>query len=385
MKNTRLYFHWRDTRTALRFRTAVSLHSHTRHSREGLDFLPGILHRIPVLRHAIAYQERRFETRHGCRLDYSHGCWTPPLHEREALALERGQIANSLGLQPLVSLSDHDNIDAASNLQLFEDSADLPVSIEWSIPYCTTVFHVGVHNLPRQEATAWVRSMAEYTKTRRDDLRRDLLAALAENPEVLVVFNHPLWDFSRPLWNSTGAGGLAFRGMVHSFIAEHREWLHAIELNGLRPWAENREVMDLAAQFGMCLVSGGDRHGAEPNANLNLTQASNFAAFVDEIRRDGTSEILFMPQYRQPFVHRRWDTVWDVIREYPEHPGRVHWTDRFYLRNYEGEWVTFSSTWEGGNRPAVVAFTMALLRFAGREPIRSRLRAALRSGGEVLP
>jgi len=35
----------------------------------------------------------------------------------------------------------------------------------------------------------------------------------------------------------------------------------------------------------MLLVSGGDRHGVEPNANINLTNATSFTEFVHEIRR----------------------------------------------------------------------------------------------------
>ncbi len=45
----------------------------------------------------------------------------------------------------------------------------------------------------------------------------------------------------------------------------------------------------------MLLISGGDRHGVEPNANINLTNATSFTEFVHEIRRQKKSNVLFMP------------------------------------------------------------------------------------------
>jgi len=51
------------------------------------------------------------------------------------------QIAN-LGLRPLVSLTDHDNIDAGLALE------DEPISVEWTVPYERSIVHLGIHNLP---------------------------------------------------------------------------------------------------------------------------------------------------------------------------------------------------------------------------------------------
>lgn len=66
------------------------------------------------------------------------------------------------------------------------------------------------------------------------------------------------------------------------------------EINGLRPWRENRAVIAFAEAAAKPVISGGDRHGLEPNANLNLTNAANFAEFADEVRT-GWSDILIMP------------------------------------------------------------------------------------------
>ncbi len=53
-----------------------------------------------------------------------------------------------------------------------------------------------------------------------------------------------------------------------------------------------------------CSIAGGDRHGVEPNANINLTNATTFTEFVHEVRREKKSRVLFMPQYAEPWKHR---------------------------------------------------------------------------------
>jgi hypothetical protein len=81
----------------------------------------------------------------------------------------------------------------------------------------------------------------------------------------------------------------------------------------------------------MVLISGGDRHGVEPNANINLTNAASFTEFVHEIRRERKSSVLFMPQYAQPWKHRLLQSTIDAIRNYPEFPqGSRNWDERAY-------------------------------------------------------
>ena len=106
--------------------------------------------------------------------------------------------------------------------------------------------------------------------------------------------------------------------LVGRFLERFGEHVHALELNGLRPWRENRRVMWLAEYSGHVLVSGGDRHGLEPNANINLTNTQTFAEFVAELREDGISDILFMPQYREPLRLRMIETMCDIVRDYPD-------------------------------------------------------------------
>ena len=63
MTRARLHFLWQDRQAAKRFRTGVSLHSHTMHSAESLDVIPRYTAGIPVLGSIIRAQERRY--RHG--------------------------------------------------------------------------------------------------------------------------------------------------------------------------------------------------------------------------------------------------------------------------------------------------------------------------------
>ncbi len=245
-------------------RAGVSLHSHTLHSRETFAGLP----------------------------------WTPPLNPAQAVALEAGQI-HSFGLQPLVSLSDHDNIKAALELRATPEGRPTPVSVEWSVPWRGADIHLGIHNMPPARACERMSALARFTSIPRESELPDILDWLHDDPATLIVWNHPLWDES-------GLGAERYSFVSKGFLRLLRPWIHALEVNGLRPWQENRRVMKWAAAQSLPAISGGDRHGCEPNAFLNLTRAATFAEFVDEVREDHHSRILAMPQYRNSLIRRLW-------------------------------------------------------------------------------
>ena len=79
--------------------TGISLHSHTSHSKERLDFIPRLSSRVPILRSLVRAQERRYEERYGRAFNYLDAWWTPPVSPREALSLERRHI-EEMGLPP---------------------------------------------------------------------------------------------------------------------------------------------------------------------------------------------------------------------------------------------------------------------------------------------
>src|SRR5256885_6661415 len=72
--------------TARRFRTAVSLHSHTLHSRETLSFIGRLAKRVGPIRAALMRGEARYKSVHGSSLDLSRAWWTPPAAPYQAWA-----------------------------------------------------------------------------------------------------------------------------------------------------------------------------------------------------------------------------------------------------------------------------------------------------------
>jgi hypothetical protein len=228
-----------------------------------------------------------------------------------------------------VSLSDHDNIEAGLHLQVVPQTSSVPVSVEWSVPYTGTCFHVGVHNLPRESASTWMKELARYTFSPEPALLRRLLHELHACPSTLVVLNHPFWS-------AEGVDPGTQHSSVVRFLEEYRGVIHALEINGLRPRSENRAVMELANAYDLPSISGGDRHGCEPGATLNLTTAGTFEEFVGEIRRDRYSQILLMPQYFEPLKLRLFGEAWHILGEAPGEFGRRHWTARVFYINNEG-------------------------------------------------
>jgi len=98
------------------YNSAVSLHSHTSHSRESLGFIPRYSRCLPALDYLVRKQMDRYERIHGRPLDFERAWWTPPLTAREAFDLERSSIETTLNCHALVSLSDHDDIEAGIEL-----------------------------------------------------------------------------------------------------------------------------------------------------------------------------------------------------------------------------------------------------------------------------
>jgi hypothetical protein len=360
---------WRTPSAADRFRGAVSLHSHTMHSREGLDFIPRVMRKIGFV-HAIFRRVEHAHTRRtGRSIGYDRAFWRPPLNPQAAYSLEANQIREKLGLQPLVSLTDHDDLEACAELRAI--GVPVPYSVEWTVPYGATVFHIGVHNLPEDAAFEFHGRMAEYTSRPRRAQLVEILAALSEASDVLVVLNHPFCNeerLDRP----------AHTRLLKKFLAAHRRHIHALELNGLQPASDNRLVVRLAEEIGLPVISGGDRHCLEPNANVNLTDAGSFAEFVHEVRRDRLSRVLFLAQYREPIAARYIEFIWHAVQTYPDMPGRERWVDRIFFEPFDrpGTVVPLTSEWTNGG-PAVIRGFISAVGFLATPHIRGALRLAL--------
>ena len=188
----------------------------------------------------------------------------------------------------------------------------------------------------------------------------ELLAGLAEIKDLLIVLNHPMWDLC-------AVGPEAHRRSVEQFLAGHNQFIHAFELGGLRSWGENQRVVDFADAWKRPVISGGDRHGCEPNAVVNVTNANSFADFVQEIR-EGHSNLVFMPQYQQSLVVRTMHTLLDVIRYIPEHPIGPNWDDRTFHPGPNGDILPLSQIWE--QTPPFIDRIFAGFRLTEIEPVK---------------
>src|SRR6266568_2553671 len=339
MAKSTISYLWCDQNASQGFRSGVSLHSHTNQSKETLDFLANFGQQYPIMRPVLSRLERRSAANHGMPVNYAAAYWTPPLTPKLAFELESTQI-EKLDLAPMVSLSDHDNIKAPMLLRTVPSARQIPVSVEWSAPYGGVQdFHLGIHNLPSAKAPQWMATLADFTAKPSDERLTEILAELNNEPNVLVVFNHPAWDLFL-------VGKEKHAVLLNEFMQKNGQFLHALELNGLRNWDENRAVRRLAEKWNMLLISGGDRHGVEPNANINLTNAASFTEFVHEIRREKRSNMLFMPQYAQPWKHRLLQSTLDAIRTYPDFPtGSRTWDERAYHPDAQGVDTPLSQLW----------------------------------------
>jgi len=327
-------------RSVLRaFRTGVSLHSHTELSQEELSSLPRHLERMPVVSHFLRKEMERYRAKTGQPVDFSRAYWRGPLDAHSAHELEKRQI-EMLDLPAIVSLTDHDNIDAGLQLRAEGIVADAPVSVEWTVPFEPTYFHVGIHNMAADRAPSLMRRMASVTREPSAQALGALLEELDADPNVLIVFNHPLWDMR-------GIGHQPTVATAERFLKMYGQRLHALEINGLRCWRENLGVVHLAQESGHPVVSGGDRHGLEPNATINLTRAANFAQFAREIREERTSDIAILPQYGEPLYLRHLLTAWDAVREHPQ-LERQRWIARVFIRCEDGIERPLSHVWTEG-------------------------------------
>ena len=180
-------FAWRDSESSWRFGAGVSLHGHTMHSEECLSFLPRYLHQAPGISQIVRGYEHGPEA-----VDFGRAYWTPPLSPASALRVERKQIEN-MDLRPLVSLTDHDNIEAGMSLQVASDSREVPVSVEWTVPYARSIFHLGIHNLPPAGALAKLMAqLAAFTAAPNESLLPGILEELAANPRSADCSQSPV-------------------------------------------------------------------------------------------------------------------------------------------------------------------------------------------------
>lgn len=360
-------------------RAAVSVHSHTLHSQESLSFLATLLQRTDWLTWLL---RRECDAQQLAAFCFSRLYWTPPLGPRQAFNLERTQIENRLGLAALVALSDHDSIQAPMSLQVLPGVV-CPVSVEWTVPFGATFFHLGVYNLPPAHAWEAMERMAAYTAAPDEDRLYRTLDELTAFRHVLVVLNHPLWD-------EKGIGKSAHQAHLRALVERCRSWIHAIEFNGFRPHSENRSAIEWATQAGLPVVGGGDRHGREPNSVLNFTEANCFEEWVEQVRYRKSNLVVLMPRYEECRRTRLLASVCDILREDPTHAlGWRRWDDRVFYRLNDASAIPLRQVWQWRKPPIAVRAFVRLMGLAARvldhPQGRSAVRLTFRLGGHQDP
>ncbi|MBV9266605.1 MAG: hypothetical protein JO061_10600, partial [Acidobacteriaceae bacterium] len=230
-----------------------------------------------------------------------------------------------------------------------------------------------VHNLPASEAAGIMQELSAYTAEPEPDRLISNLARLNSHPDLLLVLNHPLWD-------EKGIGLAQHRETLRNLLKLCGCQFHALELNGLRSWHENQQVIRLAWEMDLPLTGGGDRHGREPNSILNLSRGTNLIEFVHELRYQRRSHLVFMPQYHEPLTLRTIQTVIDILRDYPEvFEGRRTWPERvFYRAPDSATAVPISAIWPNGNEPRIFRAVTFATRLAQTWGVQSALRLLFR-------
>lgn len=311
----------------------VSLHSHSMFSKEMLDFLPVYAEKMPIISTLFRREQKKWKRENGMPIDFETAYWSPPLTPQNVYDSERASLA-AAGLDPIVSMTDHDDIMGC--FEIDDPDRRVPLSLEWTVPFGIGFFHVGVHNLPAPRALAIQKALLCYTfdpaKQNADNLET-LFEMLNELPGVLIVLNHPLWDIEI-------VGTERHKELLAQFLAANGRWIHALEVNGFRAWSENKAVMELADVMSLPVVSGGDRHGCQPNTVVNVTDCRTFTDFASEVRSEGISRIAVLREYSRPLVSRQMTSFAEILGTYPDHfPSHRRWFDRVFFDIHDGRGI----------------------------------------------
>lgn len=353
--------------------TGVSLHCHTEHSREMLDFVPHYAEKLPIIATFWRKERDKYQEKEGKKIDFSTAYWSPPLTAHAVYNIEKEQI-NNAGFDAIVSLTDHDSIDSNLEVNQHHDNAKAPISLEWTVPFDYGFFHVGVHNLPEAEAIDITKQLLDVTfvkENHTDEKLTEMFSMLNELPGVLVILNHPLWDIEI-------VGRERHEALLKEFVKRHGRWIHAFEINGFRSWSENKAVIEMAEALGIPIATGGDRHGCKPNTVINLTNADTFEEFVNEIRVERRSEVVMMPEYEHPLHSRQLQSFSEILSHYPDFvDGRQKWFERVFFDSGDGNGVRnlASHGWRLGG-PKWLRAAIWTLGFLGSPRMRPFFRVA---------
>ena len=333
LTRTRLHILSKSDQLISKAATGISLHCHTEHSQESLDFLPVYADRIPVIASLWRQEYKRYRERERRCIDFSSAYWTPPLTPELVYSTEIDQISHA-GLNAIVSITDHDSIAANLIVNSVNAAQRAPISMEWTVPFDRGFFHLGIHNLPHKDPSAIVNPLLKYThdpSIRSASKLNELFSLLHEIPGVLIILNHPLWDIEM-------VGTETHEWLLAEFLKKHGRWIHALEINGFRSWSENKATLEMAESLGLPVVAGGDRHGCSPNTVINITNSYTFDEYAADIRNRRRNEVALMPQYERPLISRQLESFAEILGDFPElGADRTLWTQRMFFDIGDGK------------------------------------------------
>src|SRR3954452_13808392 len=100
LKQTRLHILRKPQNLASKAKTGVSLHCHTEHSKEMLDFIPHYAVQLPIISYFWKKEQIKFRQQRGRDIDFSDAFWSPPLDCHRVYNIEKQQIHN-IGLNSI--------------------------------------------------------------------------------------------------------------------------------------------------------------------------------------------------------------------------------------------------------------------------------------------
>jgi hypothetical protein len=267
----------------------VCLHTHSCHSRENLASLNWVMD-LGYMRPFKGLLQWSFGLGGIPDLDYSDLVYRPPFRPDDIWRMETENARRLGSCRLMLAITDHDEVTGALELRREhpEHSQQIALGEELSIRFDGHVFHLGVSGLPEDRLHDVSASLHASARFGRLDAVFEELHSLG----CLVVLNHPL---------------IAWKGQETHVPAldllNRYGWaITALELNGMRPLAENEAVVTLACQVGKPLVGGGDSHLLKPSSALCASGAASYADFVAEVRSGRATPIL-TPEY---FYSLRW-------------------------------------------------------------------------------
>jgi hypothetical protein len=298
------YEYRRCARPWKEFRMPAAVHGHTYHSEESIARMNYIMSK-PILRSIQEWLEKRFMAKAHAKFDYKDFFYRPPISPVEVWEMELKGV-KKLGFDDLLlALTDHDKIDACLEFMRCRPELEekTTISQEFSIYIDDQIIHMGLHGIKKEEAHelhAQLQSLAQ-------NFQHDEIFDLLHSKEVMVIFNHPLWEFR-------GYGD--FDSVLKKFLKRYRWAIHAFEFNGLRSRLENERVIDLARRYQMPLIGGGDRH--VPLASVVLAgtrEASTYAEFIEEVK-SGYASVICTPAYFIPLSWKLFMRILQYVRVY---------------------------------------------------------------------